>query len=103
MPAEPSASGNERAHVYISGRVQGVWFRESTRRRAEELGLSGWVKNLSDGRVEALFEGDANAVELALAFVAEGPPHARVLGVEFASRAPVPKGDPSPPTAFEVR
>jgi acylphosphatase len=67
-----------RAHVFVSGRVQGVWFRESTRSRADELGLRGWVRNLPDGRVEALFEGEAKAVRLALDWVREGPTHARV-------------------------
>ncbi|MDP6977407.1 MAG: acylphosphatase [Myxococcota bacterium] len=70
-----------RAHGYVEGRVQGVWFRESTRRRASELGLSGWVRNLSDGRVEATFEGARSDVEQAVAFVREGPPHARVDAV----------------------
>lgn len=77
-----------RTHVIVSGRVQGVWFRESTRRTAEELGLSGWVRNLPDGRVEAEFEGSRDAVEQALAFVREGPEHARVDDVEtIASHA----------------
>jgi acylphosphatase len=62
----------------VSGRVQGVWFRESTRRRAEELGVVGWVRNLPDGRVEALFEGAATAVAAAVEFVRRGPPLARV-------------------------
>jgi acylphosphatase len=63
--------------------VQGVWFRESTRERAAALGLTGWVRNLRDGRVEALFEGEPKAVEDALAFVREGPPLARVASVEL--------------------
>lgn len=71
-----------RAHVFISGRVQGVWFRESTRRRAEELGLAGWVRNLPDGRVEALFEGEASAVRRAVDYVRDGPVHARVDRVD---------------------
>ena len=71
-----------RAHVFISGRVQGVWFRESTRRRAEELGLAGWVRNLPDGRVEALFEGEASAVRRAVDYIREGPVHARVDQVD---------------------
>ena len=68
-----------RARVLVSGRVQGVWFRESTRERARQLGLSGWVRNLRDGRVEALFEGERAAVDAALDFVREGPPLARVV------------------------
>lgn len=86
-----------RRHVWIRGAVQGVWFRQSTRRVAEGLGVSGWVRNLPDGRVEAVFEGDAQAVERALAFAREGPPRARVLGVE------VQEEEPTGATGFEVR
>jgi acylphosphatase len=70
-----------RARVVVSGRVQGVWFRESTRRRAEELGVAGWVRNLPDGRVEALFEGAEDRVLSAIEFVKVGPPQARVQDV----------------------
>jgi acylphosphatase len=52
----------ERAHVRVSGQVQGVFFRDSTREKAEELGLAGWVKNLPDGQVEAVFEGPSDKV-----------------------------------------
>jgi acylphosphatase len=76
-----------------------VWFRESTRRRAQELEVRGWVRNLPDGRVEALFEGDPDAVEAALSFVREGPPHARVDAVQVSPEAP---GD-SPETTFRIR
>ena len=76
-----------RAHVIVSGRVQGVWFRESTRQRAEELGVGGWVRNLPDGRVEALFEGDAAIVRRAIDYVREGPRHARVESVEVREEA----------------
>ena len=93
----------ERVHVFVSGRVQGVWFRESTRRCAEELGLSGWVKNLPDGRVEAVFEGDPAAIDRALAFVAEGPRHARVLDVETASREAINVDNEPRFTGFSVR
>ena len=72
-----------RARAIVSGRVQGVWFRESTRRCAEEAGLSGWVRNLPDGRVEALFEGSREAVDRALAFVRRGPQHAEVKHVDL--------------------
>jgi acylphosphatase len=74
--------------VLVSGRVQGVWFRESTRREASALGLSGWVRNLPDGRVEAHFEGDEAAVEAAIAFVRCGPEHARVSDVVVEPCAP---------------
>jgi acylphosphatase len=68
--------------------VQGVFFRDSTRQRARELGLSGWVRNLPDGRVEALFVGPREACEAALAFVRVGPPAAAVSGVHFAWEDP---------------
>ena len=71
-----------RARALVSGRVQGVWFRESTREACERLGVQGWVRNLADGRVEALFEGEAAAVEAALRFVHQGPPASSVLGVD---------------------
>jgi acylphosphatase len=66
----------------ISGTVQGVWFRDSTRRSAQALGARGYVRNLPDGRVEAVFEGEPESVDGALAFVREGPRGARVTGVE---------------------
>ena len=73
----------KRVRALVKGRVQGVGFRESTRRRASSLGLRGWVRNLADGRVEALFEGDDGAVEAALEFVRQGPPLARVTEVSI--------------------
>lgn len=71
-----------RAHVYISGRVQGVSFRWFTEHQARELKLTGWVRNLWDGRVEALFEGEAEAVRQAVAWCHQGEPPARVSSVE---------------------
>jgi len=68
-----------RVRVVLSGRVQGVFFRESTRREALELGVCGYVRNLPDGRVEAVFEGDEPAVQQAIRFVCVGPPLARVV------------------------
>jgi len=78
-----------RDRVLISGTVQGVGFRMSARHRAEQLGVSGWVRNLPDGRVEAAFEGDRAAVEAAVAWCREGPPAARVAEVEVISESPV--------------
>jgi acylphosphatase len=87
-----------RARVLVSGRVQGVWFRESTRRRAEELGVGGWIRNLPDGRVEALFEGEESRVRSAIEFVKVGPPLARVRDVvvmeEGSEEAPPASGPP---------
>ena len=73
---------HERAHVYVSGDVQGVFFRDSTRQKAHQLGLSGWVKNLPDGRVEALFEGPSQEVREMVRWCEQGPPHAAVENVE---------------------
>lgn len=67
-----------RAHAIVSGRVQGVWFRDSTKRRAWELGLTGFVRNLADGRVECRFEGPREPVRQAVEFVRVGPPQAQV-------------------------
>ncbi len=67
-----------RAHVIVSGRVQGVWFRASTRDVALRLGLRGWVRNRPDGSVEAVFEGPRDRVERAVAWCRRGPPAARV-------------------------
>ncbi len=72
-----------RVHVLIEGRVQGVFFRASTRDEARALGLTGWARNLPDGRVEALFEGDKRAVENMLAWCHKGPPYAYVDRVEM--------------------
>jgi acylphosphatase len=74
--------------VIVHGRVQGVAFRDSTRRRAEAEGLSGWVRNRADGTVEAVLEGSPAAVERVLGFVRTGPRGARVDHVEVADQAP---------------
>lgn len=73
------ASQPVRRRVVISGRVQGVWFRDSCRRHAEEVGVSGWVANRLDGSVEAAFEGDPNDVERIIAWCRIGPPRADVV------------------------
>jgi acylphosphatase len=86
--------------VRIEGRVQGVFFRDSTRREATALGLSGWVRNLGDGGVEACFVGPREACERALAFVRAGPPGADVTRVDVRWEKPAP-GDAS--GSFEIR
>jgi len=73
---------NRRAHVWISGRVQGVFFRAGVHGEATRRSLTGWVKNLPDGRVEAVFEGDATQVEAMLAWCRTGSPLSRVDQVE---------------------
>jgi acylphosphatase len=86
-----------RKHLLLSGRVQGVWFRESTRRHADRLGVDGWVRNLPDGRVEVVFEGPPELVSAAVEWARSGPPHARVDDVSIEDEAPLStKG-------FEVR
>jgi acylphosphatase len=71
-----------RRHLWISGRVQGVWYRQSTADEAERLGVRGWVRNLSDGRVEAVAEGSAHAVAALERWCWSGPRGARVVTVE---------------------
>ncbi|MFP3950714.1 MAG: acylphosphatase [Candidatus Bathyarchaeia archaeon] len=71
-----------RAHLLIYGRVQGVGFRSSTRRRANQLGLKGWVRNLSNGSVEVVAEGEENAVEKLITWCNRGPSLANVRRVE---------------------
>ncbi|HIC85819.1 MAG TPA: acylphosphatase [Desulfobacterales bacterium] len=69
---------NKRVRLIIKGRVQGVWFRDSTRRQASRLGVRGWVRNLPDGSVEVLAEGPAQKVDKLVEWCHEGPPAARV-------------------------
>ena len=64
--------------LQIMGRVQGVWFRESMRNEAERLGVTGWVRNLPDGSVEAIIQGSIEAVDALLEWTQTGPPMARV-------------------------
>jgi acylphosphatase len=71
-----------RRRVVVHGRVQGVWFRASTRERAHREQVAGWVRNRRDGSVEAVFEGPAQAVDALLAFCRRGPQGARVDRVE---------------------
>ncbi|MBI5379141.1 MAG: acylphosphatase [Nitrospirae bacterium] len=71
-----------RAHVLITGMVQGVFFRAHTREEAHRLGLSGWVRNLRDGRVEALFEGERPAVKEMVRWCHKGPSSAVVRNVD---------------------
>jgi acylphosphatase len=77
-----------RAHALVRGRVQGVWFRQSTADAARGLGAAGWVRNLPDGSVEAVFEGPAGVVERALDHVRVGPPRAEVVSVETTWEEP---------------
>jgi acylphosphatase len=71
-----------RAHVFVSGKVQGVYYRASTRDAAREKGVEGWVRNLDDGRVEAVFEGEKDAVEATVEWCHKGSRRAEVEDVE---------------------
>jgi len=77
-----------RAHVFVSGRVQNVFFRDSARKEAQRLGVAGWARNLSDGRVEAVFEGPEEAVEAMVAWCGEGTSWANVEDVEASREDP---------------
>lgn len=71
-----------RAHVVVSGRVQGVFFRSYTQERAYQWGLTGWVKNRGDGKVEAVFEGDEDKVKEMVEWCRKGPPGAHVTDLK---------------------
>lgn len=77
-----------RARVFVSGRVQGVGYRYSTVDEASRLGISGWVRNLPDGRVEAVFEGSEAAVEAMIGWCHKGPPAAVVRDVAVKYETP---------------
>ena len=83
--------------VVVHGSVQGVFFRDTTRRKAQSRGVSGWVRNRSDGAVEALFEGEPQAVDALVAFAREGPRGAQVDRVDVEEAHPEGLG------GFEIR
>lgn len=87
----------QRRRVVVQGHVQGVFFRETTRRRALAVGVSGYVRNCADGSVEAIFEGGHEAVERLVEFCRDGPRGARVDWVDVESEEPVGL------SGFEVR
>ncbi len=93
----PTPSSPVRAHVFVTGRVQGVGYRYATVDTASQLGLSGWVRNLPDSRVEAVFEGDLEVVEEMIRWCHSGPPAAMVQEVV------VEYEEPEGLQGFEVR
>jgi acylphosphatase len=72
-----------RVHVLVSGRVQGVFFRSQAQEEAESRGVKGWIRNVSDGTVEAVFEGEKEAVEALIKFCRRGPAGASVTSVDL--------------------
>lgn len=86
-----------RRRVIVHGRVQGVFFRDSVRRLAMREAVAGWARNVPDGTVEAVFEGDPAAVERLVGFCRLGPPHASVERVEVAEE------EPAGLSGFEIR
>jgi acylphosphatase len=86
-----------RAHLLIFGRVQGVFYRAFTQDQALRLGLNGWVRNLHDGRVEAVFEGQKELVEEAILACRRGPAGSRVTDIDTAWE------EPSGESGFEIR
>jgi acylphosphatase len=96
----PDHTGDDdrvRAHVFVSGRVQGVFYRATTRDTARDHGVDGWVQNLADGRVEAVFEGPHADVESMVEWCHTGSPRANVSDVA------VEYGDPEGLDGFEIR
>ena len=82
------STGHCRRRVLISGLVQNVWFRATTAKQAARAGVRGWVRNLADGRVEAVLEGTADAVNEMIDFCSRGPELARVDRIEVVEESP---------------
>ena len=83
-----AAGGGVRRRVVVHGRVQGVFFRDTTRREAESAGVAGWVANRASGAVEAVLEGEPEAVERVVAFLRRGPRRAEVTSVDVREEEP---------------
>ena len=81
-----------RRRVVVDGRVQGVFFRDTCRRVAVDAGVGGWVRNRPDGRVEACFEGEEDAVARLVSWCRVGPRHALITSVEVTDEEPVGEG-----------
>jgi acylphosphatase len=79
---ESSFMAKIRVHIWVAGRVQGVYFRNAIEEEARDRGVTGWIRNLADGRVEGVFEGEEDRVRELMGFCQRGPPHARVDRIE---------------------
>ena len=88
MTGNGAGDGPVRRRVVVTGRVQGVFYRDSCRREARARGVSGWVTNRPDGAVEAVFEGAPAAVDALVAWTRTGPPHASVDDVAVSTEEP---------------
>ena len=93
-PEQADVLKGVRAHVVVTGRVQGVFFRHSCAREAAAAGLAGWVRNRSDGAVEAVFQGDRAGVDALIAWARSGPSGARVEEVSIDWEDPIPGEQP---------
>lgn len=96
-PSNTPSSPNKRIHLWISGRVQGVGYRAATADKASVTGVSGWVRNLPDGRVEAVFEGSSSQIESMLRWCYQGSPSAIVQRIEQQEE------DPEALASFQIR
>jgi acylphosphatase len=104
MPRASGTSEEIRVRIVVRGRVQGVWFRGSTRDEARRLGLAGWARNRADGSVEILAQGAPAAVDRLVAWCHDGPPLARVRSVERTVESiPLADDDVAARGDFEVR
>jgi len=97
MDSVPAVSERVRYRVVVSGRVQGVWYRESTRREADTHAVDGWVRNNPDGTVEAVLEGPRDSVDKVVTWMRTGPRQAEVTNLALAEEPPT--GEPG----FTVR
>ncbi len=73
----------KRVNVFVTGKVQGVFFRAETKSKADSLNLTGWVRNLRDGRVEAVFEGEKERIDAMIEWCSQGPPYASVINIDL--------------------
>lgn len=92
---------NIEAHIFVSGRVQGVYYRAQAKEEADSLGIAGWIRNLPDGRVEGLFRGPEETVRAMVEWCRIGPPHAQVTDVKCKEKALDENWDG--PRTFEIR